>query len=81
MVGTKLEPCRPQGCGLSKRDPFLILWGPHRTAADALSVPPTSLETFTAPQQIHLSLHHFTYQAMIAEVDLQLSQAWDCQET
>lgn len=80
MVGMKLEICRPQSCGLSKRDPFLTLWGSHTTAADALGVPSTSLETFTALQKMHLNLDHLTYQTTVAEADLKLSRAWDLQE-
>ena len=80
MVGMKLETCKPWSCGLSKRDPFLTLWGSHTSAADALGVPSTSLETFTALQKMRLSLDHLTYQATVAEVDLKLSRAWDLQE-
>lgn len=80
MVGMQLDTFRPCSCGLSKRDPFLTLWGSHTSAADALGVPSTSLETFTALQKIHLSLDHLTYQARAAEVDLKLSRAWDLQE-
>lgn len=74
MVGMKLETCRPRSCGLSKRDPFLTLWGSHTSAADGLGVLSTSLETFTALQKMHLSLDHLTYQATPAEVDLKLSR-------
>lgn len=80
MVGMKLETCKSRSCGLCKRDPFLTLWGSHTSAADALGVPSTSLETFTALQKMRLSLDHLTYQATVAEVDLKLSRAWDLHE-